>query len=227
MSREGARCRPCTPQLVARTRIGSGPHPAGSPAKSCGFPGREARGAAVGGPSSRRPQGALLWGLSWNLLPAAKFKAGMWGEGAAGSGWGELLIHGHKSAFRKAAEGLGRSCVPTFNSKPWGGGDTGPGPSPPGHSVGPPRRSAPAPGGGPGGGACPPSCGPQVGAWIRLAPPCSSDLHTTPTERAPARAPQEGTTHQAPPADRNRQNPTAPPRGGREGTGRWLSMGKL
>lgn len=72
-----------------------------------------------------RASGGLALGTVLESAPCSEVQGWHVEEGAAGSGWGELLIHGHKSAFRKAAEGLGRSCVPTFNSKPRGGGTQG------------------------------------------------------------------------------------------------------
>lgn len=62
---------------------------------------------------------ALLCGRSWNLLPAAKFKAGACP--ACGQLPERVLHSWAQVSSQKAAEGLGRSCVPTFNSQLSGG----------------------------------------------------------------------------------------------------------
>lgn len=62
---------------------------------------------------------ALLCGRSWNLLPAVKFKAGACP--ACGQLPERVLHSWAQVSSQKAAEGLGRSCVPTFNSQLSGG----------------------------------------------------------------------------------------------------------
>lgn len=220
MSWEGVRCQLCALQLVARTPSGSGPHPAGSPAKSHRFPSREARGDLLwAGP----PPEGLRWPCSVDGPGTCSLQRSSRREPAlhVGSGQSEFFTHGHKSALRRQRRGWEGPVSPLLTLSSRGGHRTWS--FCPRTLSGSPRRSAPAPGGSPGGGACPTAGCRQVGpgsAWHHPVP----RICTRHQQRGPQRL---RTAHQAPPADRNRQNPAAPPRGGRKGTGRMLSMGEL
>lgn len=185
MSWEGVRCQLCALQLVARTPSGSGPHPAGSPAKSHRFPSREARGDLLwAGP----PPEGLRWPCSVDGPGTCSLQRSSRREPAlhVGSGQSEFFTHGHKSALRRQRRGWEGPVSPLLTLSSRGGHRTwsfcprtlsGSPQALSSRSWRQPRRRGMSHG-----------LLSSGRTWICLAPPCSSDLHTTPTEGAPAPA---------------------------------------
>lgn len=191
MSWEGVRCQLCALQLVARTPSGSGPHPAGSPAKSHGFPSREARGDLLwAGP----PPEGLRWPCSVDGPGTCSLQRSSRREPAlhVGSGHSEFFTHGHKSALRRQRRGWEGPVSPLLTLSSRGGHRTWS--FCPRTLSGSPRRSAPAPGGSPGGGACPTACCRQVGpgsAWHHPVPRiCTRHQQRGPQRRRHWRGPR-------------------------------------